>query len=215
MLDINSSNETSNLTDSLNHQAEVIQAINYILYSLIIVIGVPGNVLLVWCLMSVHRDKVNKSYKMLVISLAINDILLLLFCLFTIAEMATDSFPFGSAMCVILWPVQTAFYGAGVFNMVALNVHRYYVIAFSADRSIDFITGIVVALCWLVPSLITALPLAFYLSFDIYDGVPYCSETWSEKSAHALTVYVFVIQYMLPLLIIATLNALTIKRLNK
>ena len=204
---------SSTLGDEMNETIKIINIFNYFLYTLIVVLGVPGNVLVVWSLLSTRREQVNRSYKILVINLAINDIIMVLCtCPFQIAELTLVDYPFGRVMCSVLWPFQTACYGAGVFNMVALNVHRYYVISYpTSSRSLGKVTVIAVALCWIIPSLITALPYALFLEYS-HEG---CKETWSSKTADFYTIYLFSVQYILPLIVIATLNLLTIRRLKR
>ena len=208
-------NATNN-SETLNETTRIINIFNYFLYTLIVVLGVPGNVLVVWSLLYTRREQVNRSYKILVINLAITDIILILItCPFQIAELILPNyFPFGRVMCSILWPLQTACYGAGVFNMVALNVHRFYVISFpTSSRSLGKVTVLAVACCWLIPSLITALPYAITLRYIPEETN--CRETWSKNASDAYTIYLFFVQYILPLIVIATLNLLTIRRLKR
>lgn len=208
----------SSLTNVTDMESEkIVNMLSYVLYSLVVLLGVPGNVLVVWSLMSVRREQVNKSYKILVINLAVNDIIVVLLnAPFTITELYIGYFPFGSVMCVILWPLQTACVMAGVFNMVALNIHRYYVISYSGSaRSLGKLTVVAVVLCWLVPILISAVPYAVHLKLETVDGLVSCAETLSDLSADVFTIYLFVVQYVLPLTVIATLNTLTIKRLKR
>lgn len=212
---VNVSN-ASDMTDELNDTTKIINIFNYFLYTLIVVFGVPGNIMVMWSLLLTRKEKVNRSYKILVINLAINDIIMVLVTSpFQITELIlAEIFPFGRAMCSILWPLQTACYGAGVFNMVALNVHRYYVISYpTSSRSLGKVTGIAVALCWMIPSLITALPYALTLEYN--STTVYCGETWGDYTAGVYTMYLFSVQYILPLIVIATLNLLTIRRLKR
>ncbi|XP_028392922.1 neuropeptide Y receptor type 6-like isoform X1 [Dendronephthya gigantea] len=206
---------TSGITLEPSETTKIINIFNYLLYTLILVLGVPGNILVVWSLLSVRKEKVNKSYKILVINLAISDIVVVLAtCPFQIAELILLTFPFGRAMCSILWPLQTASYGAGVYNMVSLNVHRYYVISYpTSSRALGRITCFAVALCWMVPTLITALPYAINLQYTPEESL--CEETWGDHTAHSYTIYLFSVQYILPLFVIATLNLLTIRRLKR
>jgi hypothetical protein len=205
----------SDMGDEVNETTKIINIFNYFLYTLIVVFGVPGNALVVWSLLLTRKEHVNRSYKILVINLAINDIIMVLITSpFQIAELALSVFPFGRVMCSILWPLQTACYGAGVFNMVALNVHRFYLISYpTSNKSLGKITVFAVALCWIVPSLITALPYAMTLEY-IPEKLN-CEERWSEYTAGVFTVYLFSVQYILPLIVIATLNLLTIRRLKR
>jgi hypothetical protein len=203
----------SSMGDELNETTNIINIFNYCLYTLIVVLGVPGNILVVWSLLRTRREQVNRSYKILVINLAINDIIMVLITTpFQIAELVLQNYPFGRVMCSLLWPLQTACFGAGVFNMVALKVHRFYLISFpTSRRSLRKGTVIAVALCWIIPSLITALPYAVILRY----GNATCNETWSTSTANFYTVYLFSVQYVLPLVVIATLNLLTIRRLKR
>lgn len=205
---------TSGITEP-SETTKVINIFSYLLYTLILVLGVPGNILVVWSLLSIRKEKVNKSYKILVINLAISDIVMVLAtCPFQIAEMILPAFPFGRVMCSILWPLQTASSGAGVYNMVSLNVHRYYVISYpTSSRALGRFTCFAVALCWMVPTLITALPYAMNLQYTAEESL--CAETWSDHTANSYTVYLFSVQYILPLFVIATLNLLTIRRLKR
>ena len=211
---MNNSTESDLAGDTENSEIiNVINVFNYLLYSLVLILGVPGNILVVWSLMSIRKEKVNKSYKILVINLAVNDILVALISApFTITELAVGSFPFGAVMCVLLYPIQTACFGAGVFNMVALNVHRYYVISYPTGCSyIEKITVLAVFLCWFVPTVFTAVPYAVHLELQ----ETMCGESWLDSSENAYTIYLFIVQYILPLIIIATLNALTIRSLKR
>lgn len=203
----------SNNSSAISETIRIINVLNFTLYTMIVVFGVPGNVLVVWSLFSIHREKVNRSFKILVINLAINDIVIVLTAVFTLIELLSyPRFPFGPVMCSVVWPIQTACFGASVFNMVALNAHRYYLISFPTSRaSLRRMTVVAVALCWIVPSLITALPYALTLEYKSND----CLEGWSDHIGGIFTVYLFGIQYVLPLIVIATLNLLTIRRLQR
>ena len=205
---------TSSMEDEMNETTKIINIFNYCLYTLIVVFGVPGNILVVWSLLLTRREQVNRCYKILVINLAINDVIIVLITSpFQITELLLpNEYPFGRVMCSVLWPLQTAFYGAGVFNMVALNVHRYYLISYpTSSKSLKKVTVAVVALCWIIPTLITALPYGITLKY----ANSTCTETWSDHAADVYTVYLFCVQYILPLIVIASLNLLTIRRLKK
>lgn len=203
------------MSDSVNETTRIINFFNYFLYSLIVVFGVPGNLLVVWSLLLTRTEQVNRSYKILVINLAIIDIMIVLIASpFQITELSMGNFPFGHVMCSILWPLQTACSGAGVFNMVALNVHRFYLISYpTSSKSLGRLTLFAVALCWVIPALITALPYALTLEYN--PSKQDCKETWSDYTSKMYTIYLLLVQYILPLIVIATLNLLTIRRLKR
>lgn len=106
---------------------------------------------------------------------------------------------FGSIMCHVLWPMQTAPFGALVLTLTAMSIQRYRGIVNhlkrrKAGREPSRAT---VAFIW-VFSLVIVVPYGAFLR--LVDGE--CIETWGILGGQVYTLGLFTFHYAIPLTII-------------
>lgn len=110
-----------------------------------------------------------------------------------------DGWLFGPTMCHVLWPMQTAPFGALVLTLTAMSIQRYKGIVHhlrsrNVGRGSSFAT---VAFIW-VFSLIIVVPYGVFLR--LVDGE--CTETWGTIGTQVYTLGLFAFHYVIPLAII-------------
>lgn len=110
-----------------------------------------------------------------------------------------EGWVFGPFMCHVLWPVQTAPFGALVLTLTAMSIQRYKGIVHhmrsrKAGRESSRAT---VVFIW-VFSLIIVVPYGVFLR--LVDGE--CSETWGTLGSELYTLGLFAFHYAIPLTVI-------------
>lgn len=190
-----------NTTDSERIPAFLTQRIvQQICYGMIFVLSMAGNAAMLAVLL--HRGTRLLSRKDILLlnmivaesAVAITSIPLDFTLLFL-----NDGWLFGPFMCHILWPMQTAPFGALVLTLTAMSIQRYKGIVHqmrsrNAGRKSSFATVIFI---WLF-SLIIVVPYGVFLRLE--EGQ--CSETWGEIGSQVYTVGLFAFHYVIPLTII-------------
>ncbi|KAJ7326547.1 hypothetical protein OS493_027493 [Desmophyllum pertusum] len=169
----------------------------------IFVVGFIGNLLTI---IVICRKGQNKSaYQMLVLNLAISDFLFII----SILPMATYEL-FGvidksEIYCRVIWPMFTIFYFLSIFTITSMALQRCrsillpYRPKLSKRKTFAWITAI-----WFA-SFIIVSPLAV-VTTSVYPGK--CEEEWpSLNHRKAYTMALFLLQYLLPLLIITIMYA--------
>ncbi|KAM9488829.1 C-C chemokine receptor type 5-like [Clarias gariepinus] len=96
-----------------------------VLYSLFFVVGLPGNMLVLWVILGGAQIKSMTDVSLL--NLAIAD-LLLIFTLPFLAHYARDTWVFGNAMCTLVLGVYYIGFYAGIFFIVLMSIDRYLAI---------------------------------------------------------------------------------------
>lgn len=119
---------------------------------------------------------------------------------------------FGSFMCHVLWPLQTAPFGALVLTLTAMSVQRYKGIVRKLRKrkqSVDA-SYCTVASIW-VFSVIMVIPFGVFLRLE--DGK--CSETWGELGSQVYTLVLFAFHYAIPLTVITYCYARIARRIRR
>lgn len=173
--------------------------VQQIFYGVIFVLSMAGNVAMLAVLCKGCRLP---SYKnILLVNMIVAESAVAMTSIpFDFAMMFLDNgWVFGSIMCHVLWPMQTAPFGALVLTLTAMSVQRYRGIVHrmrsrKAGRESSYAT---VAFIW-VFSLIIVVPYGVFLR--IVDGQ--CSETWGIIGGQVYTLGLFAFHYAIPLTII-------------
>ena len=110
-----------------------------------------------------------------------------------------EGWVFGSFMCHVLWPMQTAPFGALVLTLTAMSIQRYRGIVnhLKRRRTGRESTRSTVAFIW-VFSLIIVVPYGAFLR--LVDGQ--CIEAWGTLGSQVYTLGLFAFHYAIPLSII-------------
>ena len=185
----------------------------------ILLLSLVGNVALLAVVYSQLPYQLVKNYSYLILNLAISDILLAISSIpFDIAQkIKRPEFPFGAAMCKILWPLQTVCGMSSIFTVGALSYHRYRLVVrpFNGKIRRRFIVLIIISI-WVLPVILAGAPYSFALRFD--PNTSSCNEEWApatEKAKLGFTTYLFVIQYVLPLALIVWCSVNAILELKR
>lgn len=176
------------------------------LFAIVFLAGAFLNILmfLVVTRKRVRHRRTAKSFIRLIQNLACADLLFLFFTIpFDSAwwlESPTE-FPYGGAACKIFWPLQNASFEAIALTYVLLSFHRTYGIkqALFAQMN-DLFMMFIVFLIW-IGSLLTVLPYVIFLNYDA--ARLSCHEMWPLlDDRRAYSGVLFVVQYILPLMIL-------------
>ncbi|XP_065649901.1 rhodopsin [Hydra vulgaris] len=121
-----------------------------------------------------------------------------------IVELYLGYFPLGKIGCHTIHPLSTMAVISGSLTLVFLAIERFVAICFPfmyfriANRSHYLLLTHLSALCCVIPYSAT-------LKISVVEGKPQCSESWSRTSSLTYTVFLFAVQYGVPLPIICFL----------
>lgn len=210
-----SANETAaNLTSASAAVTDLFiqRIIQQTIYGVIFVLSMAGNAAMLAVLLKGCRIRSNK-----------NTLLLNMIVAETAVAMTSIPFDFallfldegwvlGPFMCHVLWPLQTAPFGALVLTLTAMSIQRYRGIVHHLRRGKPGgeSSRVTVASIW-VFSLIIVIPYGVFLRFA--DGE--CSETWGTLGSQVYTLALFAFHYAIPLTVITFCYACIALRIRR
>ena len=178
-----------------------------IIFSIIFLCDIIGNSIVVAVIVLERKMKTFTNW--MILNLAIADLAVSLFCIpLEIPLEVRGEWLYGGIFCTIFYPLQSTTVYASVFTLVVTSGSRYYAIVHpfrgqpTKAHAKWFICGI-----W-VCSLVFEIPYMMVLRYD--EESSECVETWSYPHDRWFTIVTFVVQYVLPLLVITTSYSLMI-----
>ena len=181
------------------------------IYLFILVFACSGNSLVI---LSILRTKQKAMSSRIIMNLAICDLTLVISSIpAQITELHIGYFPFGNIGCHVVHPLSTMAVISGSLTLVFLAFERFVAICHPfiyfrvANRSRFLIFTHLIGLFCVIPYGIT-------LETVLNHGKPECSESWSKASSSTYTIFLFVIQFGLPLPIICFLYFVTWRKLK-
>ena len=189
-----------NATSSANSPVDISLDVKFTLYIFFLVLGLAGNITLLSVV--VRRHTLKEVFEILVINLSVADVLFhLLYIAPNIYRFADNKFTISEFHCKFLYPFSTVAYCSQIFTITAMSLHRYWVIVYSYKAKPSTRAALIwIFIIW-ISSFIMAVPLIV-----VSEPVPPedCYESWpSSGHRKAYTVSLFLIQYAIPLGIIA------------
>ncbi|XP_078684354.1 somatostatin receptor type 2-like [Branchiostoma floridae x Branchiostoma belcheri] len=189
-------------------------------YGTMTVVGLLGNLLVIYMLLCHSRTKDATHYYIL--NLALADALFMLGVPFTSASSAMGRWVFGKAMCKIVLSLDALNMFSSVFNLAVLSVDRYLTIVCSAShpqlRQRKVVTAVSLSV-WVVASLLTIPVMAVSDTIMMADGHYACALNWPNgetMSWHkAFTSYTFVIGFVVPVSVISGSYLLVVRHLRR
>lgn len=185
--------------------------INSAIYIAVFLFGSTGNI---FVLLIVKRKRIRRFNDVFIVNLAVADLCMILFFIPPYTYKELSDFKGSITYCKGVWPLITVSFCSSIFTITTMAVYRCKVIVHPFEPPIrkrqllPLITGI-----WLA-SIILAFPLLLLATYK--DGAPDCSETWpSETHQRVYTSILMVLQYFLPLLIIAIAYVLIVLDLTR
>ncbi|CAG9540458.1 unnamed protein product [Cercopithifilaria johnstoni] len=174
-----------------------------IAYLLIFILGVIGNALVIY-LTLLHR-KLQTVQNMFILNLASADLVVCIFSLpITPIANVYKNWYFGSAMCHGLPWMQGIAVFIGTFSLCAISVDRYIMVTLPTRRIINKTRSKYITIILWTLSIISTLPYAIYMDLVVVDGIcgQFCTENWPNSRLRAIyTIFVFVVQFVIPLTI--------------
>ena len=181
--------------------------------SLLILIVFLGSIANFLVLKAIFSQKRRKLHEYLTLNLVATDIgTCLLGIPLDVAEQVIGEFPYGAALCHVIYPFQSALVYSSVMTLLFMCVERYRLIVTPLKPRIRVKTGLtIIAAMWLL-SCMMVLPLSFALRLK---GT-YCIEEWPNAySGKVFTLTIFTLLYLIPLIIMTFLYAFMIGVLTK
>ena len=185
---------------------------------LILVLNMAGNLLVCVAVQKSRklRSFRNYYYGLFLMSLSIADLAVGLICMpFILLYYETGKFPFGffgsTAVCKLIPALSLLCQGASIFSLTSLTLQRYMGIVYPMKARLTLRkVKLVLVLVWLC-AFLSALPQIVVM--DVNRKVQHennkfsCEEFWGDPPANIIlkegyTLYLFVAEYLLPLVII-------------
>uniref|UniRef100_A0A3Q4HJM1 Leukotriene B4 receptor 2b n=1 Tax=Neolamprologus brichardi TaxID=32507 RepID=A0A3Q4HJM1_NEOBR len=122
----NSSTNASNV--SLSHINKYSTAIGALILSLVFLLGVPGNLFIVWSILARIRQR--SVTTLLILNLACADGFLMALTIFFIIYLAMQTWVFGNTMCKIVFYLCNSNMYASIFLITLMSVNRLLAVVF-------------------------------------------------------------------------------------
>jgi hypothetical protein len=140
------------------------------------------------------------------INLAICDLIMAIFCMpFTFIYTMMNTWIFSEPMCPIVLFVQPLSVSGSVFTNMAIGIDRFMAVMFPLrSRLTKQRAKYVIVVVWICSTALSSVQFKVARASDSGRGVTQCTEHWESIDDRKIyTVFVFVITYLIPLLILA------------
>lgn len=192
------SSVNENVSEAFNLEYLEFRITKISLYILIFTLSCIGNSLV--AIVIIRAKGTWTSANVLILNLALCDLILPTLSIpFDLAlEEVNYIWPFGSGMCRVLWPSQTAFSTSSSLTLVAISLDRYRTIGKPLSRRVS--TGKILVFSSTIHVISIGLCVPYFIALDYNEAQGYCVESWSNFShRQAYTIVLFLCQYALPL----------------
>ena len=201
---VNTSSQRMNSSNNTELSMELLTVIKITCYSVIILIGTIGNLMLI---INLALKRSRKTSQYFILNLAAVDLLTCTLSIpFDITLLVLGGWPFGRVMCWLVYPLQTVFMAVSVSTLLCMALERHRAILYPLKPRI---TGTVIKLViFLVWAISVALVSPYAVALTIKDGE--CMENWPSNDPRypkAFTLCVFLILYLSPLCVITAAYA--------
>lgn len=191
------------------------QAIFYIEYTAIFMLGVFGNCLVcyvVFC--NKHMQNVTNYF---ITNLALADILLCVLAVpFTPLYTFMGEWMFGRILCHLVTMAQGTSVYVSTLTLMSIAIDRFFVIIYPFRSRLQLKTCyLIIVSIWLF-SISATLPYAFYMGMVEYQERSYCEELWpSESIRQVFSGFTAIMQFVVPFVIILYCYAKISIRMNE
>lgn len=192
------SSTNQNVSEAFNLEYLEFRITKISLYILIFILSCIGNSLV--AIVIIRAKGTWTSANVLILNLAVCDLMLPTLSIpFDLAlEEVNYIWPFGSGMCKVLWPFQTAFSTSSSLTLVAISLDRYRTIGKPLSRRVS--TGKIFVFSSIIHVISISLCIPYFIALGYNEAEGYCVESWSNFShRQAYTIVLFLCQYALPL----------------
>lgn len=207
---VNERNGTQN--DIIDNK--VVQALFFILYTTIFVLGIFGNVLVCYV---VFRNKAMQTVTNLFITnLALSDILLCVLAVpFTPLYTFLGEWVFGKVICHLVSYAQGTSVYISTLTLTSIAIDRFFVIIYPFHPRMKLSTCIIIIMSIWVFSILVTLPYGIYMKYHEIFSVSYCEELWpTEDFRRIFGCLTTTMQFVIPFLMMAFCYISVSLRLN-
>ena len=190
------------------------------LFSLILVLSMVGNLLLITSIIFVKRLRQMKC-NYLIFHLALSDIVMTLFSVpFNLRHLDVESgvfYPFQEWTCKSVWPIATYATNCSALTLTCIAIERFMAVSSLCMRHEKLMVILMIIVVQLV-SVGSAIPYAITLRYLKFEdaGVAFCYEEWEKTDEQkAYTILLFTLQYGLPFLCITFFYSMTWRQIMK
>ena len=213
--DIYSKFDLENITDEDIMKNPVTQAVIYVEYIIIFILGVFGNCLVCYVVLrNKHMQNVTNYF---ITNLALADILLCVLAVpFTPLYFFMGRWVFGSILCTLVAMAQGTSVYVSTLTLTSIAIDRYFVIIhpFRPKLQLNMCYAIIVGI-WLF-SITATLPYAFYVSQAEFKNIYYCEEFWpTEFIRRVFSLFTTIMQFVVPFIIISFCYVMISLRMGK
>lgn len=175
----------------------------YALYGAIFLVSFVGNSFV--CVVVWKKAGMKTVMNYFLVNLAAADLAFTLICIpFDLPVQENQNrWPFHESLCMAIFPLQTMCAFASVFTLTAISLSRYHAVVYPMKRQLNLpVTRVLICLIWLA-SFIFVVPYSLVL--HVNPETQQCEENWPEPASmyrRTYTVSIFVVQYLIPLVIV-------------
>ncbi|XP_039615367.1 C3a anaphylatoxin chemotactic receptor-like [Polypterus senegalus] len=200
--------------DSLTSQRMNIFSV--VLYSLIFVLGVPGNAIVIWITVLKLKKTVNTTW---FLNLAVADFICCLSLPFSIATtLLKNTWPYGSALCKIIPTIIILNMFSSVFILTLISIDRFLLVTkpvWSQNNRTVRWARLLSGTAWFLAALM-CLPIVIHKEEQFFDNVnsTYCVYNQTPQSKKAMVFTRVIFGFLVPFFIICvsyTLITLKVK----
>ena len=175
------------------------------LWSTIVFLGVVGNLLVCFVILSQSKMKTSMNYFFLSLAIADLGVLLILYPMMLLKYLFPFHWLLGKYACYYLYPTVEIFYGASIWSITAIAIERYRNIVgakrYRIKRSSRVKTFAVIGVVWLASFLVSSVPLYPFMTYNL--TLEICGPSLPEAVFLSYSIALIVVWYALPLVVIA------------
>uniref|UniRef100_A0A1I7RIM2 G_PROTEIN_RECEP_F1_2 domain-containing protein n=2 Tax=Bursaphelenchus xylophilus TaxID=6326 RepID=A0A1I7RIM2_BURXY len=180
--------------------SEVAMTLFAIVYTHIFVLGLIGNLSIMFLTLRYHHLRTVQN--IFILNLAISDVIVCLLSLpFTPVTSIYKVWMFGQPICHLLPLVQAVSIFVSTFSLSAIAIDRYNLVVRPHARPLTIHGARNVAVVLWVLSVVVSLPYAYYMRLETYEELcgQFCTEIWPSKSMQrSYALVVLIMQFLLP-----------------
>ncbi|XP_045081139.1 delta-type opioid receptor-like isoform X2 [Coregonus clupeaformis] len=187
------------------------------LYSIVCVLGLVGNVLVMYVI--IRYTKMKTATNIYIFNLALADALATSTLPFQSVNFLMGTWPFGDVLCKIVISIDYYNMFTSIFTLTTMSIDRYIAVCHPV-KALDFRTprnAKIVNVCnWILSSAI-GLPVCVLYSISTCSGIIDCTLIFPHPSwywENLLKICVFIFAFIIPVLIITVCYGLMILRLK-
>uniref|UniRef100_A0A8C3SJK1 Opioid receptor delta 1 n=1 Tax=Chelydra serpentina TaxID=8475 RepID=A0A8C3SJK1_CHESE len=187
------------------------------LYSVVCVVGLLGNVLVMYGI--VRYTKMKTATNIYIFNLALADALATSTLPFQSAKYLMETWPFGQLLCKVVLSIDYYNMFTSIFTLTMMSVDRYIAVCHPV-KALDFRTPAkakIINVCIWVLSSVIGVPIMIMAVTKSKDGIVLCMLQFPDPAMYWDTVTkicVFIFAFMVPILVITICYGLMILRLK-